>query len=121
MGGVKNDSFLILSGYFELMMYLQVTGKLNQFINIHYRYLAILSMIISLLLALVQLYFWVKQEPDHHHDDEHQHGLEKKYQRVIAYFLLALPIIVGLFFPPLAWIRRSLKQKGLISPKWKNL
>ncbi len=77
MGGVKNGSFLILSGYFELMMYLQVTGKLNQFINIHYRYLAILSMIISLLLALVQLYFWVKQEPEHHHDDEHQHGLEK--------------------------------------------
>ena len=74
--------FLILSGYFELMMYLQVTGKLNQFINIHYRYLAILSMIISLLLALVQLYFWVKQEPEHHHDDEHQHGLEKKHQRV---------------------------------------
>ncbi len=52
--------FLILSGYFELMMYLQVSGKLDQYINVHYRYLAILSMILSALLALVQLYLWVK-------------------------------------------------------------
>lgn len=108
--------FLILSGYFELMMYLQVTGKLNQFINIHYRYLAILSMIISLLLALVQLYFWVKQEPEHHHDDEHQHGLEKKHQRVIAYFLLALPIIVGLFFPTVSLDTTIVEAKGFNSP-----
>ncbi|EPC6537933.1 DUF1980 domain-containing protein, partial [Enterococcus hirae] len=43
--------FLILSGYFELMMYLQVSGKLDQYINVHYRYLAILSMILSALLA----------------------------------------------------------------------
>lgn len=49
--------FLILSGYFELMMYLQVSGKLDQYINVHYRYLAILSMILSALLALVQLLF----------------------------------------------------------------
>ena len=54
--------FLILSGYFELMMYLQVSGKLDQYINVHYRYLAILSMILSALLALVQLYLWVKTE-----------------------------------------------------------
>lgn len=41
--------FLILSGYFELMMYLQVSGKLNQYINIHYQYLATLSMILALI------------------------------------------------------------------------
>ena len=45
--------FLILSGYFELMMYLQVSGKLDQYINVHYRYLAILSMILSALLAVI--------------------------------------------------------------------
>ena len=54
--------FLILSGYFELMMYLQVSGKLDQYINVHYRYLAILSMILSALLALVQLYICVKSD-----------------------------------------------------------
>lgn len=91
--------FLILSGYFELMMYLQVTGKLNQFINIHYRYLAILSMIISLLLALVQLYFWVKQEPEHHHDDEHQHGLEKKTPTSDCVFSISLTDHRGFLFP----------------------
>ena len=39
--------FLILSGYFELVMYLQVSGKLNQYINIHYSYLAYISMVRS--------------------------------------------------------------------------
>ena len=47
--------FLILSGYFELVMYLQVSGKLNQYINIHYSYLAYISMALSFILALVQL------------------------------------------------------------------
>ena len=102
--------FLILSGYFELMMYLQVSGKLDQYINVHYRYLAILSMILSALLALVQLYIWVKsdsvkgkkqvdEEVHHHHDHDHDHGLIKPSQRVIAYVLLALPVIVGTLFP----------------------
>ncbi|WP_430609968.1 TIGR03943 family putative permease subunit [Enterococcus sp. DIV0876] len=108
--------FLILSGYFELMMYLQVSGKLNQFINVHYRYLAILSMVISLVLALVQLYFWVKQEPAHHHEDDHQHGLEKKHQRLIAYLLLALPIIVGLFFPTVSLDTTIVEAKGFNFP-----
>ena len=39
----------------------------------------------------------------------------KKTQRIIAYFLLALPIIVGLFSQQSVWIRPLLKQKGLIS------
>ena len=45
--------FLILSGYFELVMYLQVSGKLNQYINIHYSYLAYISMVLSFILAAV--------------------------------------------------------------------
>ena len=100
--------FLILSGYFELMMYLQVSGKLDQYINVHYRYLAILSMILSALLALVQLYLWVKngkaeeETHEHDHDHDHDHGLSKPYQRGIAYVLLALPVI-----QQLVWILRS--------------
>ena len=35
--------FLILVGYFEMTMYLYVTGKLDQYINLHYSYLAFLS------------------------------------------------------------------------------
>ena len=42
--------FLILVGYFEITMYLQLTGKLNQYINLHYSYLAYLSMILSFIL-----------------------------------------------------------------------
>lgn len=119
--------FLILSGYFELMMYLQVSGKLDQYINVHYRYLAILSMILSTLLALVQLYIWVKsdsvkgkkqvdEEVHHHHDHDHDHGLTKPSQRVIAYVLLALPVIVGTLFPTISLDTTIVEAKGFNFP-----
>ena len=119
--------FLILSGYFELMMYLQVSGKLDQYINVHYRYLAILSMILSALLALVQLYIWVKsdsvkgkkqvdEEVHHHHDHDHDHGLTKPSQRVIAYVLLALPVIVGTLFPTVSLDTTIVEEKGFNFP-----
>ena len=59
--------FLILSGYFELVMYLQVSGKLNQYINIHYSYLAYISMELSFILAEVQLIVRMKQMKVHSH------------------------------------------------------
>lgn len=110
--------FLILSGYFELMMYLQVSGKLDQFINVHYRYLAIISMILSLLLALVQLFRWVKndQEEHDHHGADHDHGLKKPHQRAIAYILLALPIMVGLLFPTVSLDTTIVQAKGFQFP-----
>lgn len=112
--------FLILSGYFELMMYLQVSGKLDQYINVHYRYLAILSMILSALLALVQLYLWVKngkaEEEMHEHDHNHDHGLSKPYQRGIAYVLLALPVIVGTLFPTVSLDTTIVEAKGFNFP-----
>ncbi|EMF0509325.1 TIGR03943 family protein, partial [Enterococcus hirae] len=119
--------FLILSGYFELMMYLQVSGKLDQYINVHYRYLAILSMILSALFALVQLYIWVKsdsvkgkkqvdEEVHHHHDHDHDHGLTKPSQRVIAYVLLALPVIVGTLFPTVSLDTTIVEAKGFNFP-----
>lgn len=114
--------FLILSGYFELMMYLQVSGKLDQYINVHYRYLAILSMILSALLALVQLYLWVKngkaeeETHEHDHDHDHDHGLSKPYQRGIAYVLLALPVIVGTLFPTVSLDTTIVDAKGFNFP-----
>ena len=32
--------FLVLAAYFELTMYLELSGKLDQYINIRYSYLA---------------------------------------------------------------------------------
>ena len=69
--------FLILSGYFELMMYLQLTGKLNQYINTHYSYLAVLSAILSLGFAIVQLVNWIRHET-------HDHHLKTKFARGFA-------------------------------------
>lgn len=121
---------LILAGYVELMLYLQVTGKLDQFINVHYQYLATLSTVLALILALVQLYFWVKDDPakmakdsqrhelQQHHEleDEHDHGLHKGYQRGIAYVLLALPIIVGSLFPTVSLDTTIVEAKGFQFP-----
>lgn len=73
MGGVSMIRFLILLGYVQLMMYLQLTGKLNQYINIHYQYLAFLSMILALILAIVQLFKWVKAGDKSKEKHEHTH------------------------------------------------
>ena len=53
--------FLILAGYFEITMYLQLSGKLNQYINMHFSYLAYISMVLSFMLAIVQLIVWMKK------------------------------------------------------------
>ena len=53
--------FFILLGYFALTLYLQLSGKLSHYINLHYSYLVYISMILSLLLALVQFYIWIKK------------------------------------------------------------
>ncbi|MGX7244240.1 TIGR03943 family putative permease subunit [Enterococcus quebecensis] len=114
--------FLILVGYSTLMMYLQVSGRLNQYINVHYQYLAILSMVLSFVLAIVQLIIWNKEgdqkESDHHHHnhDEHDHGLNKPYQKGIAYFLLALPLIVGFMFPTISLDTSIVEAKGFNFP-----
>ncbi|MGX7328042.1 TIGR03943 family putative permease subunit [Enterococcus bulliens] len=112
---------LILIGYSQMMMYLQLTGKLDQFINIHYQYLAIMSMVLSLLLGLIQMYFWVKEDPKkaqahtHDHDHDHDHQLSRP-QKVIAYTLLLLPLIVGLLFPTVSLDATIVQAKGFQFP-----
>ena len=59
--------FLILAGYFEITMYLQLSGKLNQYINMHFSYLAYISMILSFVLAIIQLIVWMKKMKVHSH------------------------------------------------------
>lgn len=111
---------LILIGYSQMMMYLQLTGKLDQFINIHYQYLAVISMVLSLLLGLIQLYFWVREDPKqnkshaHHHED-HDHTMSRS-QKLVAYVLLVLPMIVGLLFPTVSLDATIVQAKGFQFP-----
>ncbi|MGM0216898.1 TIGR03943 family putative permease subunit [Enterococcus sp. AZ109] len=111
--------FLILSGYFEWMMYLQVSGKLNQYINIHYIYLVYLTMALSLLLALVQLKLWVEQsegkERTHAHHG-HEHGGMKRSQKMVTYLLLSLPLIAGTLFPTISLDTTIVEAKGFSFP-----
>jgi putative membrane protein len=113
--------FLILVGYTILMMFLQVSGRLNQYINVHYRYLAILSMVISFVLAMVQLILWNKEGAEESHDaheqhEDHDHGLNKPYQRGMAYLLLALPLVVGFLFPTVSLDTSIVEAKGFNFP-----
>lgn len=112
--------FLILIGYTILMMFLQVSGRLNQYINVHYRYLAILSMVLSFVLAIVQLILWNKEEDkkpkEHNHHNEHDHGLNTPYQRGMAYLLLIIPLIVGFLFPTVSLDTSIVEAKGFNFP-----
>ena len=101
--------FLILAGYFEITMYLQLSGKLNQYINMHYSYLAYISMILSFLLAVVQLYIWMKNLPVHSH-------LTSKKAKVMSILLLLIPLIVGIGFPTVTLDSQTVSAKGYHSP-----
>ena len=101
--------FLILSGYFELTMYLQVTGKLDQYINMHYSYLAYISMILSFILAVVQLIVWMKNMKIHSH-------MGKKSARFFSIVLLALPLLIGTLFPTVTLNSDTVSAKGFHFP-----
>ncbi|MGK0551616.1 TIGR03943 family putative permease subunit [Enterococcus faecalis] len=117
--------FIILIGYMGLMMYLQVSGELNQYINVHYNYLAVLSMILAFVLAMAQLFLWNKAAVPNEATDvsihpfaheEHEHGLTKWYQKGLAYLLLALPLVVGLLFPTVSLDTSIVEAKGFNFP-----
>jgi putative membrane protein len=101
--------FLILSGYFELMMYLQLTGKLNQYINTHYSYLAVLSAILSLIFALVQLINWMKRA------DVDSHLLSRS-AKIISLILLATPLFSIVFIPSKSLDATIVSAKGFNFP-----
>ena len=101
--------FLILVGYFEITMYLQLTGKLNQYINLHYSYLAYLSMILSFILAVVQLIIWMKKMEVHSH-------LSTLWAKLGSVLLLVIPLFVGIFFPTVTLDSTTVSAKGFHFP-----
>ncbi|MEX2805148.1 TIGR03943 family protein [Streptococcus sp. H31] len=101
--------FLILAGYFELSMYLQLSGKLDQYINIHYSYLAYLSMLLSFILALIQLTIWMKrwESPSH---------LSGKLAKLSSPLILLFPVLVGLLVPTATLDSTTVSAKGYTFP-----
>ena len=93
--------FLILAGYFEITMYLQLSGKLNQYINMHFSYLAYISMILSFVLAIVQLIIWMKKMKVHSH-------LTSRSAKFASIAFLVVPLIVALFTTTVSTIMASL-------------
>ena len=101
--------FLILAGYFELTMYLQISGKLDQYINMHYTYLAYLSMVLSFILAVVQLIIWMKNLKLHSH-------LSGKIAKLTSPLILVIPVMVGLLVPTVSLDSTTVSAKGYHFP-----
>ncbi|HFI0694826.1 TPA: TIGR03943 family protein [Streptococcus suis] len=101
--------FLILAGYFEMTLYLYISGKLDQYINLHYRYLAYLSMILSFILAIVQLYIWVKDLDTYSH-------LTKKSSKLSSFICLIIPLAVAWLFPTVSLDSTTVAAKGYHFP-----
>lgn len=101
--------FLILAGYFELTMYLQLSGKLDRYINIHYSYLAYISMALSFILAIVQLLIWMKNLKLHSH-------LSGKIAKLTSPLILLFPVLVGLLVPTVSLDSRTVSAKGYNFP-----
>lgn len=101
--------FLILVGYLEMTMYLYISGKLDQYINLHYSYLAFLSMILAFILALVQLVVWMKQMqvPSH---------LQTKSAKFASVVLLLIPLAVAWLFPTVSLDSATVAAKGYHFP-----
>ncbi|MBF0786855.1 MULTISPECIES: TIGR03943 family protein [unclassified Streptococcus] len=101
--------FFILTGYFEMTLYLYVSGKLDQYINLHYSYLAYLSMVLTFVLALIQLYIWVKQLEPHSH-------LSTKIAKCSSIALLLIPLLVAWGFPTVHLDSTTVAAKGYHFP-----
>ena len=101
--------FLILAGYFELSMYLQLSGKLDQYINTHYSYLTYISMVLSFTLAIVQLTIWMKNMKL----DSHLSG---KIAKLTSPMILVFPVLVGLLVPTVSLDSRTVSAKGYSFP-----
>lgn len=101
--------FLILAGYFELTMYLEISGKLDQYINSHYAYLAYISMVLSFILAIVQLIIWMKNIKLHSH-------LFGRLARLTSPFILVFPVLVGLLVPTVTLDSTTVSAKGYTFP-----
>lgn len=101
--------FFILAAYFEMSMFLFVSGKLDQYINLHYTYLAYLSIILSFILAIVQLIIWVKQI------DSNSRGKKKSVQ-ITSILLLLIPLLVAWLFPTVSLDSTMVAAKGYHFP-----
>lgn len=101
--------FLVLVGYLEMSMYLYLTGKLDQYINTHYTYLAIIAMILSFLLAIVQLTIWVKQLKLHSH-------FSSTRAARLSPLILILPVLVALTVPTVTLDATTVAAKGYQFP-----
>lgn len=101
--------FLILAGYFELSMYLQLSGKLDRYINVHYSYLSYISMVLSFILAIVQLIVWMKNMKLHTH-------LTGKIAKLTSPIILLFPVLVGLLVPTVSLDSTTVSAKGYNFP-----
>ena len=101
--------FLFYLVILPLTLYLQLSGKLSHYINLHYSYLVYISMVLSLLLALVQFYIWIKKINSHSH-------LESRRSRRISILYCHYLCFIGVAFPTVSLDSRTVSAKGYHFP-----
>lgn len=100
--------FFILLGYFELVLYLQLSGKITYYLNHQYVYLALLSMLLSLFLLIIQLITWMKELGSV--------SLKQPRLKFLSLIMLTLPLVIGFLLPTTSLNSRTVKTKGYYFP-----
>jgi putative membrane protein len=112
--------FFILFGYTSFILYLHITGKLSNYINLKYSFISIIAIIFLIILLVVELYRVIeksvlkkKGKMEENYDCGHEHGDHFDEQteftengtevltrrQEMTYWLFFIPIIVGFLFP----------------------
>ena len=100
--------FIILLGYFTLTLYLQLSGKLSHYINLHYSYLVYISMVLFSSVGSGPIPISGSRKSTHIH-------LESRQSRRISILLLSLPLLIGVAFPTVSWTREPYLPEDIIS------
>ena len=104
------DSILVLAGYFELTIYLHLSGKLNQYIQ-HALFLSGLYFHGAFLYLGNRSAVYLDEASQTH---SHLNSRLAKVTRVLL--LLAIPIVVGLTFPTVSLDSQTVSAKGYHFP-----
>ncbi|MGK0607188.1 TIGR03943 family putative permease subunit [Enterococcus gilvus] len=104
--------FFIFSGYFEWMAYLVITGQIDKYLNVHYRYLIYLTMLLSLFFSIAQLIIWVRES----NKKRSTNKISKYMSNFIVYCLISLPFLTGFALPNIGLDSQIVNTKGFSFP-----
>ena len=104
--------FFIFFGYFEWMLHLIVTGQIDKYVNIHYRYLIYMTLVLSFFFAIAQLMIWTKEL----RNKKNKLISLNHLKQFLVYSIIALPFLTGFFLPNTGLDSQIVSTKGFSFP-----